>query len=618
MKKSAEQSGLWTDSFVRICLVNFFIFVNFHALLPTFPFFVTRLGGDAVAIGLATALFSVASIVSRPFVGWLVDTRGRCTILVLGLAGMALVPMGYFVSTGIALAVLLRTAHGVFHAASSNASSTWVTDIIPHSRMGEGLGMYGLSMAVSTAVAPAVGLAVMNTWGFRPLFAVATSVALLALLAGTGIRSRNYKMSEAPLRIGGLFEPMSLPAAATQFFFMMAYGVTEVYVAIYAASRGLPGGGVYFVFIALGTVATRILLGRTIDRYGEARLVYTGNAAIMAGILLLVFAHNLPCYLLSALLLGYSFGAVQPSLQTMAMHAADPERRGAASSTFFVAFDLGIALGGFLAGILVKYLDYDAMFLWMTVPCMFSWGYYHFFGRRHASSFNPQNRMTGTAAQKAIMPASNGTPPFAITISREYGSGGHRIGELLARRLGVNFHDRELISLTARQSGLSERLVGESEQKVDGRLIYDNPMQTAVFRAQARIIRDIAERESCVIVGRLANFILKDHPNSLHIFIYADEKVRKERIISEYGVESDRAGTLLKRIDKERREHCLHYTGCEWGDCHHYHLMMDSSIGDYGKIVESICGFLGNNPPCVLSGRLKETGNTARDSRTFP
>lgn len=387
MDKNESRPRLWTGSFLRICLVNFFIFVNFHALLPTFPFFVTHLGGDAVAIGAATALFSIASIVSRPFVGWLIDTRGRFTIL----------------------AVMLRTAHGVFHAASSNASSTWVTDIIPRPRMGEGLGMYGLSMAVSTAVAPALGLALMNRCGFSPLFAVTALVALAALLTGCGIRSRGYTMSRTPLRIRGLFEPMSLPAAVTQFFFMMAYGVVEVYVAIYAASRSLPGGGLYFIFIALATVATRLLLGRTIDRHGEAGLVYSGNAAIIAGILLLVFAHSVPCYLLSAVLLGYSFGAIQPSLQTMAMHAVQPERRGAASSTFFVAFDFGIALGGFLAGLLVKYLDYDAMFLWMIVPCLLSLAYYRQFGRSHPSSFNPRRQgpvMTGDSAGEQAAEAS--------------------------------------------------------------------------------------------------------------------------------------------------------------------------------------------------------------------
>ena len=480
MKEKNEQPVLWSGSFIRICLVNLFIFVNFHALLPTFPFFVTHLGGDAMTIGLATALFSIASIVSRPFVGWLVDTKGRCTILLIGLVGMALIPMGYFVSAGITLAILLRTAHGVFHAASSNASSTWVTDILPHSRMGEGLGMYGLSMAISTAVAPALGLAVMHAYGFRPLFLITALVAALAIVIGMGIRSRNYTLSQQPLRFSELFEPMSLPAAVTQFFFMMAYGVIEVYVAIYAASVQLPSGGIYFIFIALATVATRVLLGRAIDRYGEARLVYSGNDAIIIGILLLVFVHHTAGYLLSAILLGYSFGAIQPSLQTMAMHAVAPERRGAASSTFFVAFDFGIALGGFLAGVLVKQLDYDAMFLWMILPCLLSVGYYYLFGRCHASSFNPKNRQEqhATATLPEAQPLSGEVYPLVVTISREYGSGGHRIGELLAKRLGVKFYDKELISLTAQQSGLSERQIQESEQTVNGRVVSDDPVQT--------------------------------------------------------------------------------------------------------------------------------------------
>ena len=150
----------------------------------------------------------------------------------------------------------------------------------------------------------------------------------------------------------------------------------------------LPTGGVYFIFIALATLATRLLFGKTIDKYGESRLVYSGNVAIIAGILLLVLAHNTPCYLLSAILLGYSFGAVQPSLQTMAMHAVDTPRRGAASSTFFIAFDLGIAIGGFFAGILIKSFNYDTMFLCMIIPCVLSLPYYHTVGRNHISSFN--------------------------------------------------------------------------------------------------------------------------------------------------------------------------------------------------------------------------------------
>lgn len=593
MNPNNEQNKLWTGSFVKICLVNFFIFVNFHALLPTFPFFVTHLGGDAVVIGLATALFSIASIVSRPFIGWLVDTKGRCTILVLGLIGMALIPMGYFVSAGIAMAVLLRTLHGAFHAASSNASSTWVADIIPHKCMGEGLGMYGLSMAISTAVAPALGLAVMNMWGFRPLFAVTALSALIALLIGISIKNRSYQLSTQPLKFGELFERLSLPASVTQFFFMMAYGVIEVYVAIYATTHHLPSGGIYFVCIAVATVLTRVLLGRAVDKYGEGILVYTGNAAILAGILLLVFAHNVPCYILSALLLGYSFGAIQPSLQTMAMHAVKPERRGAASSTFFVAFDFGIALGGFLAGVLVKWFDYDWMFLIISLTCVLSAAYYYAFGRNHASSLNPSNRerQRREAQLSAGTLAVDRELPLIITISREYGSGGHRIGELLAQKLGVKLFDRQLIELTARESGLSENFVQESEQTVDARLVYDDPVQTAVFQAQSKVIREITRREPCVIVGRLANFILKGNCRCFNIFVYADKAYRAKHIVTEYGVKEEESEALLQRVDRERSEHCRHYTGCRWKDCHNYDLMVDSSLlGEEGttELIHSV------------------------------
>ena len=139
---------------------------------------------------------------------------------------------------------------------------------------------------------------------------------------------------DTPLKLGELFEPMSVPAAVTQLFFMMAYGVVEVYVAIYAVLHCLPSEGIYFIGIAVA--------GTCGGKSGEARLVYTGNAAIItsAGIR----AQHTVLPVVVAALLGYSFGAVQSALQTMAMLV---ERRGAASSTFFVAFDFGIALGGF-------------------------------------------------------------------------------------------------------------------------------------------------------------------------------------------------------------------------------------------------------------------------------
>ena len=170
--------------------------------------------------------------------------------------------------------------------------------------------------------------------------------------------------------------------------------VIEVYVAIYAANNGLPGGGIYFIAIAGATVFTRVLLDRVVDIYGEEPLVLTGNLAGLISILLLVFCHNTACYILSAVAIGYSFGAIQPSLQTMALHAVTPERRGAANSTFFVAFDLGIALGCFLAGILIQYLGYDRMFLIIATMFIISTASYYMVGRNHASSLSSRLKIS--------------------------------------------------------------------------------------------------------------------------------------------------------------------------------------------------------------------------------
>lgn len=605
--KNQIKEKLWTGSFVKICLVNFFIFVNFHALLPTFPYFVEYLGGDSVSIGLATALFSLASIISRPFVGWLVDTKGRCTILVIGLIGMSLIPMGYFLAVGIAFAIVLRTIHGVFHAASSNAASTWVTDIIPRSRMGEGLGMFGLSMALSTALAPAIGLAIMNSlggvpssFGFKALFGMVALVALLALIIGIFIRSRNYTLSSNNLRLNELFEHKSIPASITQFFFMIAYGVIEVYVAIYATKNGLLSGGIYFIFIAIATVLTRIILGRVIDRYGEAILVYTGNIAIIFGILLLVFVHTVPCYIISALLLGYSFGAIQPSLQTMAMHSVAPDRRGAASSTFFCAFDLGIALGAFVAGILVKYVGYDWMFLYIGISCVLSLVYYIIFGRNHESSLNPGNDNSFSVVEAIENMKDIQYLPLVITISREYGSGGHAIGVLLASKLGIKLYDSNLIEMTAKESGLSEVFVKANEQKLRNNLLFDlnmnitgvtpgdDPTQAAMFYAQSKIIRDLSSRESSVIVGRLANFILKGKANCFNVFIHADDSFRLNRIVEQYGIDRDIAEKEMMRVDKARAEHCRHFTGKEWGASKYYDLSVDSSVFGIEETAEEL------------------------------
>jgi len=178
---------------------------------------------------------------------------------------------------------------------------------------------------------------------------------------------------------------------------------------------------------------------------------------------------------------------------------------------------------------------------------------------------------------------------FYITISREFGSGGHEIGKRLAEQLGISFYDKNLIELTAKQSGLPPDFIKQNEQKLDHALVFELYQQNyayvnnkkapldLLFLVQSKIIRDICEKESCVIIGRCANFILKDNPYGINIFIHADKKYREERIAEEYKAPIEDTKHLLEKIDKERANYCSHYTGRQWKDATNYDITINSS-----------------------------------------
>ena len=179
---------------------------------------------------------------------------------------------------------------------------------------------------------------------------------------------------------------------------------------------------------------------------------------------------------------------------------------------------------------------------------------------------------------------------IVITIAREFGSGGHEIGEIIAKELGISFYDTKLIDLSAAESGLTPEYVKEHEQKLANNLLFDlyeqnyayvneeMPPLDTLFMVQSKVIRDICEKESCVIVGRCADYVLKNNPDCFNIFIHADKKFRIERIIKEYGIAPDMAEKELERKDRDRTNYCKHYTHRIWGMASNYNLTIDSSI----------------------------------------
>ncbi len=180
-----------------------------------------------------------------------------------------------------------------------------------------------------------------------------------------------------------------------------------------------------------------------------------------------------------------------------------------------------------------------------------------------------------------------------ITISRQYGSGGRFVGKKLAERLGIPFYDNELISMAAKESGFAESLFENAEKNTTYSLLYSLsmfgtssggmyglPLSDKVFLIQSDIIKKVADRGPCIIVGRCADYVLRERSDVIHFFFYSDINERVKRAMTYYGLEEKKAKEAIEKTDKKRAAYYNYYTGERWGDIKNYHLSLNTdSIG---------------------------------------
>ena len=179
-----------------------------------------------------------------------------------------------------------------------------------------------------------------------------------------------------------------------------------------------------------------------------------------------------------------------------------------------------------------------------------------------------------------------------ITISREFGSGGRTIGRMVAQRLGIPFYDKELVDQIAVESGFAPKFVEENGEHSPGSSLFSyafapqgvpgvmNGLSTADFlwNIQCSVILQLADKGPCVIVGRNADYILKDREDAFHVFVFADIPFRADRIVRLYGESENRPEARLQEKDKRRRVNYHHYTGRNWGQAQNYDLCLDTGV----------------------------------------
>jgi len=357
---------LWTRNFTLIGIANLLMAIAFYFLLPTLPLYLKEtLGATSSQIGLVLAFYTVAALLIRPFVGYAIDSIGRKFIYLLSFIIFSALFMGYILAISIGLMIVIRFLHGLTWGSLSTSGSTIAVDFIPASRRGEGISLFGLSMTIAMAIGPLIALTILGRTDYLWVFVIASFISLIGLALALNIRFPEYKPNHEnrSFSVKRLIEKNSIPLSLNVLIVTTTYGGILSFSSLYGKEIGIENSGLFFLLLAGGIGVSRFFSGTIFDRVGPYRIVIIGMILLILGFPILFFAPNFIGYHVTAVIIGLGFGIIMPTFQAMVNNLVLPDRRGAANSTYFTSFDLGIGVGMVLTGIISEQIGLGGTFL---------------------------------------------------------------------------------------------------------------------------------------------------------------------------------------------------------------------------------------------------------------
>lgn len=358
---------LWTKSFLSLTICSFLLFLNLQMLLSSFPAYVKNefQAGD-VTVSLATSVFAASAIATRFITAALMRRMKRSVILYIGLAAAAVTTAIYVAADSVGSLLLMRVGYGIGFGMGSTIIPTMVSQIIPLPRMGEGIGYFGLSTSLAMSIGPMIGLNVMKQAGFGTLTVIGTATVALIfpilLLTRSIPPERRGSRAAAEARKKQPFNPKLLFPALLNVILSVTYSGLLGFIALFGEAVHLEQVGLFFLFNAVTIIIIRPISGRVFDSRGHAAVLIPAAVCVIASLTILSYTATIPLLIVSALLYGLGFGAIQPTIQAWMIRLVPKEQYGMANSMFYNSTDLGVAAGALLLGAISAATGYAVMY----------------------------------------------------------------------------------------------------------------------------------------------------------------------------------------------------------------------------------------------------------------
>ena len=366
-----KEEKLWNSNYIKVWLANFMIFFSFMLVTPLLPIYLSEtFAADKHVIGVVLSGYTLTALLVRPFSGFIVDSYPRKQVLLICFFLMFIFFVGYLVAGSLLLFAIVRTLHGAPFGATTVANSTVAIDVLHPSRRAEGIGYYGLSNNIATAISPSVAIYIYQlTHNFDLIFAISMAVAGIGLIINATVKleKRELIKDKKVISLDRFFLLKSWSQSLTMVCFAFSYGILSTYIAIYGKEQlGITSGtGLFFLLMSLGLICSRLIGNKSLSKGKIVENASIGILISLVGYFIFAAVNNSFGYYSAALIIGLGNGHMFPAFQTMYINLAPHTQRGTANSSLLISWDVGVGLGILIGGVVVEYFGYNASF-WVS------------------------------------------------------------------------------------------------------------------------------------------------------------------------------------------------------------------------------------------------------------
>ncbi len=323
-------------------------------IIPELPSYLESIGGGDYK-GYIISVFTLTAGLSRPFSGKLADTIGRVPVMIIGVVVCFIVGFIYPMTSSIVGFLVIRFLHGFSTGFKPTGTAAYVADVVPINRRGEAMGVLGISGSIGMAAGPALGGFIAVEFGNNAMFYSSSAAAMLSILVLIGMKEtlekpQKFRFALLAIPPKEVIEPKVLPPSIIMMLTAFPFGIVLTLIPDFSAHLGLENKGIWFAVLTTSSVLTRFFAGKASDKYGRVLVLKISTFLLAISLVFLAYSNTIETFFAAAFFVGIAVGMNSPTIFAWTADLSNPNHKGRAMSTMFIALEIGIGVGALVAG----------------------------------------------------------------------------------------------------------------------------------------------------------------------------------------------------------------------------------------------------------------------------